>query len=358
MIMRGTFAVCGLLGCVSPTAAEAEVDDVHAIVLLYHHVGDDTPLSTSVKPDVFEAHLDYLAEHDYTVLGLEHIVAALVDDEALPARSVALTFDDAYVSIYNEALPRLERRSWPFTVFVATDGVDRGYSDLMSWDQLRDLESRGGSIANHTTDHSHLVRLATGEDLETWRLTTRARIEDAQARLDAELDHPLRLLAYPYGEFDGPLEALAEELGYLAFGQQSGPIGRSSPTRQLPRFPITTGFDDLDSLAEKLRTRALPVTVLAPESRVLGPSAAAPTLQLRIPAGDYRRDALQCYVTGQQPARIDWRGDVATIRAQRALGSGRSKFNCTAPSAQVAGVFYWYSYLWIQPRDDGSWYSN
>jgi hypothetical protein len=40
----------------------------HAIILVYHHVSEDTPRSTSVTPGVFESHLDYLAEHDYEVL--------------------------------------------------------------------------------------------------------------------------------------------------------------------------------------------------------------------------------------------------------------------------------------------------
>ncbi len=98
--------------------------------------------------------------------------------------------------------------------------------------------------------------------------------------------------------------------------------------------------------------------VLAPDSRVLEPGAGAPALEIRLPEGEYRRDALRCYVAGQEPAQIDWEGDVATIRAQRPLGPGRGKFNCTAPSAASPGVYHWYSHLWIQPRDDGRWYPD
>jgi hypothetical protein len=66
---------------------------------------------------------------------------------------------------------------------------------------------------------------------------------------------------------------------------------------------------------------------------------------------------MRCYVAGQPPAAVEWEGDVATVRAREGLGPGRGKYTCTVASTE-AGVFYWYSHLWLQPRDDGSWYSE
>ena len=339
-----------------PSAATA--DDTTAVVLLYHHVDATTPASTSITPARFDAQLDFLEREGYSVIPLADVVQALLDNQSLPARAVALTFDDGYDSVYSAALPRLERRGWPFTVFVATDYIDDGYAGFMSWAELRDLEARGGTVANHSTSHAHLIRRTAGEGDAEWRRRVRADIETAQARLETELDHPLRMLAYPYGEFDAALEAIVADLGFAAFGQQSGPVYAPLGLQQLARFPMATGYDSIEGLAEKLKTRPLPVTVLAPASRVLGARAAAPVLEVRLPDGAYRRDALRCYVAGQEPARIDWRGDVATIRARRPLGPGRGKYNCTAPSTTIPGVYHWYSHLWIQPRDDGSWYPD
>ncbi len=67
---------------------------------------------------------------------------------------------------------------------------------------------------------------------------------------------------------------------------------------------------------------------------------------------------MRCYVSGQSPASVEWKDDVAAVRAREPLGPGRSKYNCTAPSNREPAVFHWYSYLWIQPRDDGTWYSE
>ncbi len=354
---RLTLLLCWLLTPL-PWQNSAAAESADAVILLYHHVSNTTPPSTSVSPDRFEEHLDFLERQGYVVLPLQEIVEALTSGAGLAAKAVGITFDDGYESIYTEALPRLERRGLPFTVFVSTQAIDDTYANFMTWDELRDLESRGGTIANHGRAHAHLIRREAGEAAGDWRRRVSDDILTAQGRLDAELDRPLRLFAYPYGEFDASLEVIIADLDLIAFGQQSGPIGAVSDRRQLARFPMATGFDSLSSLAEKLRTRPLPVEVIAPVSRVLPAGADAPVLELRVPDGAYRRDALRCYVAGQEPALIRWNGDVATVRAQRPLGPGRGKYNCTAPSDSERGVYYWYSHLWIQPRDDGSWYAE
>src|SRR6056297_580784 len=330
----------------------------HAVILLYHHVSDDTPAATSVSPDTFSTHLDYLAAQGYNVIPLDELVAGLRDSGSLPANAVAITFDDAYSSVFTHALPMLERRGWPFTVFVSTDYIDKSYGGYMSWAQLRALETRGGRIGNHSSSHRHLIRRMAGESEMAWRKRVAADIEHAQSRLQAELAAPLHMHAYPYGEFDEPLEALLEELDYVTFGQQSGPVGPVSELHSLPRFPVATGYADLESLAEKLRSRPLPVEVLSPDSRVLGPGAGPPLLKLRIPPGGYDRTGLRCFVSGQPPANVKWDGDIALVRAQQALRPGRSKFNCTVPSSDLPGVYFWYSHLWIRPKDDGNWYAE
>lgn len=343
------------LAMTRPALGERPADD-HAVILLYHHVSKDTPVSTSVIPAVFESHLDYLEDNNYSVLPLSDIVSSLEKKVPLPHRSVAITFDDGYQSILSEAMPRLAARDWPFTVFVSTDAIEQGYSGFMSWSDLRRIEDNGGTIANHTQTHDHLVRREPDESADDWRQRVKSDIEHAQTQLEKELDHPARLFAWPYGEFDADLEALAATLDYVAFGQQSGPAGYSSSMQGLPRFPMATGFADLDGFADKLRSRPLRVTVLAPDSRVLNIPAQAPRLRMRVPDGPYRLADLRCYVAGQQPAKLKWHDDVVTVEAQKPVRPGRNKFNCTAPSTEESGVFYWYSHLWLQRKDDGSWY--
>ncbi|MDZ7669712.1 MAG: polysaccharide deacetylase family protein [Gammaproteobacteria bacterium] len=350
--------------CGQAPPADAAAAGGHAVVLLYHHVADDTPPSTSVTPDVFDAHLDYLDSNGYQVIALSRLIDALADGgnaQSLPEKAVAITFDDAYASVYHQAAARLEQHGYPYAVFVSTDYIDQGLGNYMTWQQLRDLETRGAEIANHSRDHGHYVHRPTGESRAEWRARIKADIESAQQRLEDELHAPLEVIAYPYGEFNPALQTLTRELGMVGFGQQSGPVGSASDLQALPRFPMAAGFAELDSLAEKLRTRPFQVTVLSDDDPVLAHDAPAPTLRVKLKADTARLEALSCFVTGQDAPQLEWvdaDAGILEVTARRPLPAGRSKYTCTAPSTEGSGIFHWYSHLWMKPPGPGSWYSD
>jgi len=348
--------LCLLAGC-TPAAR----GDDHLVMLLYHHVAEDTPPLTSTTPQRFRAHLDALAEGGYTIVPLADAVAALAGRKALPDRSVVITFDDAYESVLTTAAPELARRGWPFTLFVSTDPVDQGLRGYLDWDGIRELEGLGATIGNHTRSHTHLVRRRPGEDAAAWRQRVRNEVLDAQARLEAELARPLKILAYPYGEFDPEVQALTQQIGFVGLGQQSGPAGYYSDATALPRFPLATGFDGLEALSDKLRSRPFRVEVLAPDTPVLEASATRPVLRLQADPAHYDPDRLRCFVGGQPAPAVRWLDRDAgrfEVQASRPLGAGRSKYTCTAPSRLEAGAFHWFTWLWLKPNPDGSWYAG
>ena len=80
----------------------------HLNVLVYHHVSEETPASTSVSPAQFRSHLQLLTDQHFNVIALDQALTALQRGEALPERAVAITFDDGYRNIYDNALPLLE----------------------------------------------------------------------------------------------------------------------------------------------------------------------------------------------------------------------------------------------------------
>ena len=91
---------------IAPASSRAEIPN-HAVVLIYHHVDERTPASTSLSPALFGEHLDYLAANGYRALPLNALVDSLRVGGTIPDRTVALTFDDGYRSVYSEPLPRL-----------------------------------------------------------------------------------------------------------------------------------------------------------------------------------------------------------------------------------------------------------
>ena len=323
------------------------------VVFVYHHVADDTPAATSIGRSAFEQHLDEIAASGRQVVDLAEAVAALRVRRALPEGAVALTFDDAWRSIYTTARPMLEARGWPYTIFVSTDAIDDGLGGYMSWQELRQAARGGASIANHSASHDHLL---ARNDLgrRQWLARVRADILRAGARIADEIGTRPELFSWPYGEFDRDLLHLLAGLGLVGFGQQSGPIGMDSHLGALPRFPVSGAHSTIDAFVLRLNTWPLPATIEAPDWRRPA-NAAAPRLTLRMDSEAFAR-RVSCFLgTGEaltvarsavDPARVH-------VRRNAPLGPGRAKYTCTAPHEQLPGAWYWYSHPWFTPDARG-----
>jgi biofilm PGA synthesis lipoprotein PgaB len=346
-----------LLGMVSAAA----VADDSAVIFMYHHVDDSTPASTSIPPALFARQLDYLEREGFSVLPLLELVEAIASGREVPERSIAITFDDGYSSVMDQALPELEKRGWPFTVFVNTQAVDQGFGGYLSWDDLRALGQSGGTIGNHSASHAHLLRRESGESDSRWRSRINDDIEMAAQRLEEEVGrYSIAVFAYPYGEYTTELKEIVSAHGLYAVGQQSGPFGPHSDFLALPRFPIAASLQSIDEFGLRARTRPLPVRLIGEERHVLESTEAQPALLLALENNDdVRVDALNCYASGQGRMMIEWRNEqrdeFAVIPAEP-FSSGRSKVNCTAPSASAAGIYYWYGHLWMKKQSNGDWY--
>ena len=351
-----------LIGLLSPlfSMPQANAKDA-AYILMYHHVDESTPTSTSVTPEMFAEHMDFIDKARYRVVPLEKLLTVLQKGGRIKPGTLAITFDDAYPSVLSNALPVLKHHKFPFTVFASTAAIDSNSSSYLSWDDLRELEANRGTIANHSHQHQHLLAREADETDEAWRVRIRGDIEFAQQRLEAELKRPAKILAYPYGEFDAQLMALTKEMGYPALGQQSGPVGPGTHLHAVPRFPMATDYAGMPQFAEKLRTR--PFTVLAPDvpATVLTPEQDRPTLTLTFESGSYRASRLTCFVTGKGTARTRWQNPestVAKVTSREPLTAGRTSYTCTAPHESIPDLYYWHTHLYMKPRPDGSWYDH
>lgn len=338
-----------LVVCIAHTGRAAD----SAVVLQYHHVGDSTPAITSVTPDRFREHLDILEQGGYHVISLAQLMQALAERTPLPDKAVVITFDDAYLNIFDNAWPMLRQRNIPFTVFVNSEPVDRGYGSHMSWEQLRELSKAGVTLANHTHTHAHLPRKQTGESDADWRERIREEIELAEQRIQQETRQSHRVLAYPYGEYNNAVKDIVKNLGYRAFGQQSGPVGYNSDPLALPRFPVSADYGTAAAFRERLRTLPMPLAnVKRPDNPL--PHGSRPPLSLQLQAGDWATRQLRCYASGQGAIPVQWQNDTTlATRADRPLPAGRSRYNCTMPSGD--GRFYWHSEPWVTLTQDSDW---
>jgi peptidoglycan/xylan/chitin deacetylase (PgdA/CDA1 family) len=315
---------------ISPAEAEDEMRD-SATVLMYHRFGESRYPSTNISIEQFEAHLAHLAAGNYTVLKLDDIIVRLRAGELLPDRTVAITIDDAYLSVYTEAWPRLTEAGFPFTLFVASSPIDRELSGYMSWEQIRELQSSGVTIGSQTHTHPHMHRLSDEE--------VRAEISTSNGRFIEELGLRPELFAYPYGEYSQFVIDAVKGAGFrAAFGQNSGIMHSADDQFQLPRFAFNEAYGTIDRL--KLAVDGLPLKVhdLTPEDMVL--TTNPPLYGFTVSEEMSPVSQLRCFSNNHGKLDVTMLGMRAEIRAPGPLTEPRARINCTMPA--VDGRWRWF----------------
>jgi peptidoglycan/xylan/chitin deacetylase (PgdA/CDA1 family) len=201
------------------------------LVLCYHAVSPDWPADLSVTPDRFEAQLELLVGRGYVGATFEQ---ALTDPPG--KRTLALTFDDAFRSVLELALPVMQRLGLTGSVYVPTgfpgrpgpmawEGTDRWVGGphehelrCLEWAELRELAEEGWEVGSHTRSHPHLTRLPDD--------ALRDELEGSRAACEEAIGKPCRTIAYPYGDVDDRVKAAAQAAGYEA--------GAALPEMRLP----------------------------------------------------------------------------------------------------------------------------
>lgn len=340
-----------IAACALPTSA--------AVVLLYHHVSDKTPKSTSISPAAFDAQMDYLAKNNFNVVPLLELTEKLRKGEPLPDKTVAITFDDSYVSVYDSAFPRLQKRGWPFTFFVNTDAVGTG-KIFVNWDQLREMARAGVTIANHSGSHTHLPRREKNETLAQWRVRITADINQAQQKIIEQIGSAPKVMAYPFGEYDHEVQRIAKKMGYIAFGQQSGVLYSEGDLQSVPRFPFGGSFSDLDDFILKVNSKAMPLKSVEffdkdkQKTKSLIVRAGEKPWLVLTPHDPMLLKKINCFATGQGAITTQIINNQLWAQAKTPLATGRTRYNCTAYTGEK-GRFYWYTQQWLATDKQGNW---
>lgn len=321
ILRRGVLGGVGLcLLALLPTGAIAAES---AVALIYHRFGEGAYPTTSVTIEQFEAHLEELKNGNYTVLPLPEILKAIREGKPLPERTVAITIDDAFLSVYNEAWPRLKAAGFPMTLFIATQVIDAGGSTYMSWDQIRSLLRQGVTIGSQTETHLHMP-LADEK-------TLRAELTRSNARFQEELGIVPTLLAYPYGEASLAVQKITRETGFsAAFGQHSGVLHRGEDVFYLPRFAFNETFGSLARFRLAAQALPLPVRDITPRDMLIAKGSNPPNFGFTVGEDIPGLDRLRCYASGQEHVQTSRLGERRfEVRLSTPFPKGRARINCT-----------------------------
>jgi peptidoglycan/xylan/chitin deacetylase (PgdA/CDA1 family) len=320
-----------------------------AVILQYHHVSTTTPQSTSISPDKFKDHIHWIKDNNFQVLALPELIKTLKNNRYFSRdKVIAITFDDANSSVCDIAWPILEKHQLPFTLFISTEAIEKGYQSQCSWSQLRDMATSGlMTPANHSHQHLNMISSEISSGSSNWKQAMREDILKAQTLIEDKVGNASRLFAYPFGEYNAALATLVTELGFTGFGQHSGAIGHQSDFSALPRFPASGQFADLDTLATKLLSLAFPAKFLAStDNPIQIDSADNPPILTLIFSDNSLLNSTRCYNSAGQALPIQIDDTKLIVAANNKLDSGRHRYTCTSKS-NIDKRFYWLSHQWL-----------
>jgi len=110
-----------------------------------------------VTRDWLEPRLQYLVENGYRTVTCDQIARLVVDGVRPGAPAVALTFDDAWESVWSVALPLLKQYSLRAVLFAipARIAATPGETPFVTWTQLREIHASGVfDVQSHTRSHA------------------------------------------------------------------------------------------------------------------------------------------------------------------------------------------------------------
>lgn len=208
----------------------AEPDDPPGAlrILLYHRISDGRdPLA--LGPAKFRAQMEYLAESGMRAVDAVTALDLLYAGQLEP-RTVAITFDDGFRDVLDNAQPVLAEHGFSATVFVSTAVIDGEVSyswapsDAVtaSWAEIRSMEASGVlRFEPHSRTHPDLTRLGDEE--------AREEISGSKLDLERQIERETHAFCYPSGFFSSRECDLVRESG-LRYGLSCEPGANTAST--------------------------------------------------------------------------------------------------------------------------------
>lgn len=343
---RHAFIIAACLAALaSPAHAAVEADKSTAVIFVYQRIGEDSVPQSSIPADQFKLHLAELKAGGYTVLPLGKVIDALKSGGNLPPKTVAITFDGAWLPTLTTAIPLLEEAKFPFTVFFSADQADAAAPGHMGWAQLKSLKkNKLASLGILPAAYTHMTEQGLDE--------TAALVNKAVSRYREILKEDPAFFAWPYGEYSAALKKRIEAYNFrAAFGQHSGVAHAGSDFLALPRFIMTGDVGDLDRFRLTAGALPLPVADVVPED----PAAATqnpPPIGFTVAPGLGDLSRLSCFVSGTGKVPLSRLDNRVEIRLDEPLEERRARVNCTMPAGGDDSGWRWFGMLLILPGVD------
>ncbi len=147
-------ALCCSSAQVPPPEPPQPVNDyVRVAVLGYHDFSTTRKVKEMViRPAKFRSQMQAIKDLKLNVITLEDFILWKQGKKTIPDKSVLITIDDGWKSVYTDAYPILKEFGYPFTIYLYTNYIDRGGSSMTS-EMIHEMMKNGCTIGSHSVSH-------------------------------------------------------------------------------------------------------------------------------------------------------------------------------------------------------------
>ncbi len=328
-------------------AAEIPSDASAAVIYAYQRIGEDSMPHASLSAEQFSAQMAELKRGNYVVKPLSEVVAALRAGQALPRNTVAITFDGAYRSTLEKAIPLLDQEGYPYTVFFSSENIDANAASSMTWSDLRALsKKKNAELGIMPAYYAHMVGNTMPANV--------ASINKALGRYREEIGGQPAYFAWPYGEYSTALKnKLAEYPFAAALTYHAGVAHAKSDMMALPRFIMNDLVGEIERFKQTASALPLPVSDVSPEDPVLKTNP--PMIGFTVTPEIKSLAKLACFISSQGKIKVSRvAGNRVELRPETPFSDRRTRINCTLPDdLEIPGEdthWRWLGFVYVDPE--------
>jgi peptidoglycan/xylan/chitin deacetylase (PgdA/CDA1 family) len=217
----------------------------HLAILCYHHVNNNRGRPYNVTVEQFDQQLTVLERAGFHFVSLKQVEDFYYHGQALPDKSVAVTFDDANESVYTTAYPYLQKRGIPFALFIYPSIIPIGHKiGACTWAELKEMQAHGVTLGCHSYYHPLLASPGRGDRVFTpqgYAQWLKLQTAGAKQILEENLNTKINYFAIPFGAADTVVQQAVRNAGYtLCFNVTGGNNDMGTSPLNLNRTIVLT----------------------------------------------------------------------------------------------------------------------
>ncbi|WED22961.1 polysaccharide deacetylase family protein [Vibrio sp. JC009] len=221
-------------------------------ILCYHRfTGRETGSDRLDMPVAFfRAQLQYLADNNYYIIPLKELNQYLMGNKEIPEKSVVITMDDGYRSVYKYAYPLLKAFNAAATLFLYTDFIEAPHA--VTWKQVAEMQQSGViDMQSHSKSHAS-VAVPLDPEIDLTKQTLE-EVKYPAALIKRKTGNKPDIFSFPYGDSnDETINILYQQGVKMAVTVQQGGNPSFANPYLLKRTMIYAD-DNMASFVEKLK---------------------------------------------------------------------------------------------------------